>query len=241
MSPRVRYSEPLQPGRQVVLDAHHAHHLRVVLRVSQGQQVEIVDAARQLWSAAIVSLDPMTLLVGVALDASAAMPQAHVSFWLPVLKGGKTDDLVRQLTELGVTRIVPYLSERSVVRLDASRAKARHERWCRIAEEATRQCGRPDIPEVCALAGLPREGPGVYLWETEGPPVGSALKLVSGAPVLRLLTGPEGGLSSAEAQALDAQGWQAAHLGGRILRAETAVVVLMTLALNACNEGGYGV
>jgi 16S rRNA (uracil1498-N3)-methyltransferase len=137
-------------------------------------------------------------------------------------KGEKPELVVQKLTELGVDRIIPVRSERSVIRLDASRAEAAGERWRRIAREAARQCRRARLPAVeelrplAALAGHPA----VVVAERGGGPA-AALGSPPGGEVL-LVVGPEGGLTGAELEPLAP--WARLGLGPHVLRAETAAL-----------------
>ncbi len=241
MPARVRHTEPLELGTRFAPDASQAHHLGRVLRARVGDEVEVVDGAGKLWRGIVMMLDPLTVRVLAVSEHLDASPSVEVELWVPVLKGGRTDDMVRQLTELGVATIVPFISARSVVRLDPDRADVRWRRWKRIAEEATKQCKRPDVPAVAPVHRLPERGPGVFLWEIGGPTLKDVLReqVAAHSGALRLLTGPEGGLAARESAHLERIGWKRAWLGPRILRAETASIVLTTLALSAAGEGGY--
>lgn len=236
MTTRARVSVALSGGEEVQLDPRTDRHLRTVLRLTAGASIELVDAAGRRWAA---TLGPApAVLVGEALGSAPATPAWRLEVWLPLLKGGRTDDLVRQLTELGAGRVVPFVASRSVARLPSVGPKAarRVARWRDIALEATRQCGRGDAVEVAAPTGLPEIGPGVVFWEGGGDAPRVALEAVVRAQPrgpLRLLTGPEGGLSEAEVHALEGLGWRVASLGPRVLRAETAVVAAATLAADA--------
>jgi 16S rRNA (uracil1498-N3)-methyltransferase len=152
--------------------------------------------------------------------------------------------IIRMATELGVSRIVPVLTERSVVRMDAATAAGRLARWQRVAREAAKQCGRAVLPEVAAvrpLAGWLGERDGgellLCLWEEERAPLSEQLPA---GPVTQatLVVGPEGGLSAPEIALLVAAGAIVAGLGPRILRTETAGPV--GLALLQAHYGDLG-
>ncbi len=240
---RVRVDVPVLPGASVRPDADVAHHLIRVLRVAVGDPVEVVDEAGTSWEAVVGDLAPLTLEVTGAAAGASAAPTRRLELWLPLLKGRRTDDLVRQLTELGAWTIIPFTATRSVVRPAPGRVEGQLARWRRIAEESTRQCRRGDLPVIAAPRGLPDAGPGVYFWEEARAPareaLASAAEGLAAEEALRVLVGPEGGLTVDEADALERLGWRAAWLGPRILRAETAVVVAATLAMHALGEGGY--
>ena len=238
MSRHHRLGVALDAGATVVVTGQVAHHLEHVLRLRPGDRFVGVGIGGDAREVEVVAVGPLTVRVGAAVELGAD-PVGRLEFWVPLLKGGKTDDLVRQLTELGATRIVPWSGERAVVRLDAKKARDRVARWQAIAREATSQCGRVMVPEVAEVAGLPTTGPGVFFWEDAREPAREVLAACAIAGDVTVLVGPEGGLSVAEAEALVARGWRPAWLGPRILRAETAVLAAATLALHALGEGGY--
>jgi 16S rRNA (uracil1498-N3)-methyltransferase len=250
---RVRLDVPVLTGDVVTLDDAQAHHLLHVLRLEGGAEVDAVDREGRLFRATLLDSDPPAVEIGHHLPKATANPASSLEVWLPLLKGGRTDDLVRQLTEIGATRIVPFVTSRTVARPEADRAERKLERWRAIASEATRQCGRTDVPEVpdgspfeglpgAPAAGPPGLAPGVFLWEGGGAPASEALAAAALHTPGRLavLVGPEGGHSPEEARALEDAGWLPATLGPRVLRAETAVVAAAVLALAALGEAGYG-
>jgi 16S rRNA (uracil1498-N3)-methyltransferase len=143
-------------------------------------------------------------------------------------------DLVMQkATELGVSRLVPLLTERSVVRLDARQADRKADHWRRIAIGACEQCGRNRLPQV--LRPLPLTE---FLGEMNGASAGLLLSPEAASRIddlprpvagLTVLIGPEGGLAQAEVQAALAAGFTAVRLGPRVLRTETAAIAALTL------------
>ncbi len=237
MSRHFRVEAELSVGTRVPLDA--ARFVRV-LRKAPGDAVRLCDARGRLFDAVLVSASPCEAEILAEVPNPGRDAARALAVWLPLLKGGRSDDLVRQLTELGVTHIVPFQSRYSVVQLEPKKAASRVERLQAIAREATNQCGRLKVPEVLPVAtALPRSGPGIFFWEAGGLDLTALPGFVAGVPIgvrLGLLFGPEGGLSPEEAAGLADAGWQAFSLGPRILRAETAVVVgtaLVQAALGA--------
>lgn len=231
-APRVRLDEAYGPARGAVVavPVASAHHLTRVLRLGPGDAVEVVDGEGALFGGRLVAGEPLCVEIGAALGVADADARTELEVWMPLLKGGRSDALVRQLTELGVTAIVGFASERTVVRWDAERGRRRVERWLAIATEATRQCRRTDVPGVRLSPTLPGpgDGHGVFLWEEPG---SRGPEVFAERRVDRILVGPEGGLAESEAAGLAAAGWTGIWLGPRILRAETAVVAAATLAL----------
>jgi 16S rRNA (uracil1498-N3)-methyltransferase len=145
-------------------------------------------------------------------------------------KGDKMDGIVRDATELGVTRIIPAITARSVARPDAARA----DRWRRIAVEAARQCGRGDAPIIDApVALLDALAPGcgvtvaLCLDPTAAIALGARLQIVAAATNVTILVGPEGGLDAAELDAASQAGFTRVRLGGLVLRTETVCAAVL--------------
>lgn len=234
MSKYFRVDLALTPGAVVPLDAHR---FLAVLRLGRGDEIVLCDPTGTLYSARIVSVEPLHAEILGPAASPDRNARAPLEVWLPLLKGGRSDDLVRQLTELGVTSIVPFFSRYGVVRLDAKKAADRRERHLAIAREACNQCGRTDLPDIAAAReGVPSEGPGMFLWEGGGEPALATLMALPDRAV-RILTGPEGGLDLAEAERLIALGWTPLTLGPRILRADTAVLTFV--AMVQAVRGGF--
>jgi 16S rRNA (uracil1498-N3)-methyltransferase len=155
------------------------------------------------------------------------------------LKEKKMDDLVRKLCELGVAKWIPFFSQRSIPRPDASRLAGRRRRWQRIAAEALKQCRRADLPEIgeaLSFEAVLDVGQtcdlNIVFWENESCPLNSSLGSDGKHPIKKILLmlGPEGGFTQHEIQMAANSGFVAAGLGPRILRAETATLAAVTLA-----------
>src|SRR5205807_175313 len=150
------------------------HHLARVLRLRVGETVTVADGSGGWRPYRIGGIGAV-----VRLDATAGperepalSPGLAVAFALT--KGDKPELVVQKLTELGVDRILPVLSERSVVRPDPGRAAANLSRWRRVALEAARQCRRSRLPEVSELAPIDTLAahPGIVIAEWGAPPAG---------------------------------------------------------------------
>jgi 16S rRNA (uracil1498-N3)-methyltransferase len=210
------------PGHPVLAD-EDAHHLGRVLRLRDGEEVIAADGrgrwARTTWRGA-GALERLTDGSGVGGDGAVlsearAEPALTVAF-APV-KGERPEWVVQKLTELGIDRIVPLRTERSVVRWNGARGQATVEKLRRGAREAAAQCRRVWLPEVCdtvAFADLPAlGGPGeVVLAQLSGDRPTVAQHVVA--------VGPEGGWSTGEL----ASGLPTVGFGLNVLRAETAAV-----------------
>lgn len=239
---------PVPEDGALPLSAADAHHARDVLRLEPGEEIVLAHAGA-VWRVRLTEVGETLCGVRTGQITSAALPRVTLAQGVP--KGDKLDTIVRQVTELGVARIVPFAAERSIVKLDAGKAAARAGRWRRIAEEAAKQSQRSGVPEVLApvasaeLAGVLEGSAIIVCWEeaTDGPGIAEALVALgvrdaAEAPDVAIVIGPEGGLTSAEVDALLDAGAVAVSLGKTVLRTETAGVVAPALLLYEL--GGLG-
>jgi 16S rRNA (uracil1498-N3)-methyltransferase len=223
---RIHVPEGRIGGGRAALDAASRRYLADVLRLEPGARIEVFDGQGGRYDGIVEQG-----FEAVRLGARQAAPPAAVEIALVVAlaKGEKMDLVVQKATELGAARILPFAAERSVVRLEPAKGEERAARWRRIAEEAARQCGRADVPEVrppAALAGaLADLAPGTRAFVFHP----GAGRLAGAAPSLAAVVGPEGGLTDAELRACEAAGAVRASLGPRTLRAETAAIVAVAL------------
>ena len=216
-------------GGVVTFDAGETRHLSRVLRLGPGDLVVAVDGDGRELTVRLTAVGPRSAagaIVGARERPAESPLRLTLVQGLP--KADKMDVIVRMATELGVARVVPILTERSVPRALPERATARLDRWQRVAREAAKQCGRAVVPEVVAplpvaawLAGAPPEGLVVCLWESADVALADLLPPPPVACVT-LVVGPEGGLAAREVDALRAAGAIVGGLGPRILRTETA-------------------
>jgi 16S rRNA (uracil1498-N3)-methyltransferase len=223
-------AERIAAGRAALTDEAR-HYLRDVLRLLPGDAVEVFDGAGAAYDATVGDRFE-ALVLGARREAAAVA--ARVSLLFALSKGEKMDLVVQKATELGASAVAPFAAERSVVRLDAEKGAERADRWRRIAAEAARQCGRHDVPEVrppaplaAALAALP-PGAVKYVFHPGGAPLAVDSPEPEAAAYVAVV-GPEGGLTEAEVQACERAGARRAALGPRVLRAETAAIVAVTL------------
>lgn len=218
-----------------------AHKIVTVLRLRDGDEIEVIDSAAQRFIA-VIAVDGRN--VSAALrerTQSRDSTGLRVTVAQGVPKGQKMDFVVEKLTELGASQILPLQSERTVV-TDVSANKI--ERWRRLAKTAAQQCGRDEVPRIedpVQFADLCKTFSDydavLFPWElAEHTPLRDRLpELVRDARRVLVLVGPEGGFSHAEADAAQSAGAKLISLGSRILRTETAALVVLTL-LNYVTE-----
>lgn len=219
----------LAPGL-MTLPAETSHHLCRVLRMSVGDGFVAFDPTARVEADAelvVVSDTAAEIRVGVLREASlvATIP---VQLIYALSKGDKVDAVVRDATELGVTRISIVRAARSVVKIDAAAAPSKLERWTRIIVEAARQCGRSDPPSVelvdleAAFAGTASAARFV-LDGRAGRPLGDLLEPVSSTFAI----GPEGGFTEEEIAVATKSDFAPVFLGRFTMRTETAPAAVL--------------
>ena len=174
----------------------------------------------------------------VSCHAADTEPKQSITLFMALPKGDKMEFIVQKAVELGVSRIVPYLSKNCVSRPDKTEKKV--ERWRKIAAEAAKQCGRGRLPEVAAvvpvaqaIAQAAESETALFFYENEKR-TGLHDALAGGVrDTVSLMVGPEGGFDPAEAKAAVDAGLQSVSLGTRILRCETAPIAALAAVLYA--------
>jgi 16S rRNA (uracil1498-N3)-methyltransferase len=219
-------------GDRVTFDPQESRHMARVLRLGPGDVVIAGDGAGRDYTVRLETLGDTATGTIVGVSANEAESPLALTLVQGVPKGDRMEAIVQALTQLGVHRVAPTLTERVVVRLEPARWRERARRWQRVAREAAKQCGRAVVPDVdppapltdrLALAGTVELA--LCLWEGRARPLGEALDAAAadGPPrSIAVLVGPEGGLARTEVEAAEQRGWQVVSLGPRILRTETA-------------------
>lgn len=215
---------------RVAFDRDESRHLAHVLRLRPGDTVIATDGAGRDYTVRLETVGDAA--TGTILGEAARHAESPLAVTLlqGVPKGDRMERIVRAATELGVARVCPVLTERTVVRLEAARWRERARRWQRVAREASKQCGRAIVPAVDAprplaewLPEAARADLGLCLWEGARLPLSSALAAQDTSPASAVvLVGPEGGLAAAEVDLARAHGMVVVGLGTRLLRTETA-------------------
>lgn len=231
---RVYAPGPLTAGRRHTIDGEAANHVSRVLRMRTGDALTLFDGRGGEYAARIEEFRVGAVMVTVG-DRSAAIRESPLSLTLAqgVSRGERMDWVVQKATELGVTRIIPVLTERTVVRLDERQAERKLLHWQGIVIAACEQSGRDRIPAVDAplnltefLGGADRRAMRVMLSPAASLDIADLTPPEAGVVVL---IGPEGGLAEAEQRSALAAGFAAVRLGPRVLRTETAAVAALTL------------
>jgi len=219
-------------GDRALLLGPNANHLFRVLRVKIGQEFDVAaDGVLRSAKVVFASHDQVEFELGAEVE-SAALPQ--VTVYLSIFKFDRMEWALEKLTELGVSHVVPMTAQRTEEHLAKAAAK-RVERWRKIAREASqqaRQIAPPEIAEPVALkkAIAQEQGSRIVLSEVEET-VSLKSALTDCKPPLALAFGPEGGWSETELEIFKAAEWKPASLGHTILRAETAAIAALAVAM----------
>ncbi len=229
--PRVHVPGLPVSGR-VRLPEEEGHHLARVLRAREGDVVHVFDGTGREFAATVASVAKSGVDVELGAAIAAPRPAREVVLCTAIPRGGRMEWLVEKAVEAGAARILPIAADRSV-RKETGENTIR--RWRRSAVEASKQCGRADVPDVAEPMSLAeaaaRAGDGVRLVATPGS-TGKIPGLVSGASRVILFVGPEGGFAPAEQAEIERLGALPCDLGPLVLRIETAAVVAVHLAAN---------
>ena len=230
--PRIYHPEPLQTGTTIPLGEDAANHVGRVLRMTPGQKLSLFDGSNQVFSAEITEATKKNVFVHIEscyIDNRESPLDLHLG--QVISRGEKMEFTIQKAVELGVNTITPLLSERCGVRLDAERLDKKLQQWQKIVIAACEQCGRNKIPEVRSVQSL-------EAWCAENDEAlkinlhPRATKSINTLPAdhkkVRLLIGPEGGLSADEIAMTANYQFTDILLGPRILRTETTALTVIT-------------
>lgn len=212
-----------------VLGKEEARHLQTVLRVKPGDTIQLFDGQGHTRITTVTAVEKNSLSLK-SVDPVVSHPKAPcaITLFVCISKGKHMDWTLEKAVELGVARIVPVISDRTIVRVDADDREAKADRWMRIAEEAARQCGRAWLPEIMtprsfkeSLALVQQTTPTfVAALTPNAKPLRDALQTTP--QQAGWFVGPEGDFTPDELQRLLDAGAIPVSLGPLVLRAETA-------------------
>lgn len=232
--------EDAQPGEVLPLDDDTDHHLRRVLRLDDGDAVEVSDGRGRVAAARL--RDDGVRLVGAPTSRPAPSPRISVLQGLP--KGRAIEEVVRTLTEVGVARITPVETDHAVRTLTGDKRARRRDRWESIARSACEQARRARRPVVDPTLSLDEalgvvDGPLIVADVGAPRPLRPVLEELRDPACVTVAVGPEGGWSDPEVERLDAvPGARRVRLGPTVLRTEHAAAVVVGAV--ACELGWFG-
>lgn len=243
MTPRFHVDLPLQADQQFSLPASAARHVQV-LRLQPGAAITLFNGQGGEWQAEVLRMGRSDVDVHVLMHRNTLRElRLRVSLAVVMPANDRMDALVEKATELGTFAVQPLMSERSVLRLAGERALKKTAHWQGVAVAACEQSGRTHVPKIADVMGLSEwlkslvpltdnERRCVLSLRDAQPWQALQTQLIS-APHVRVLSGPEGGLTEAEEALAGQHGFIATSLGPRVLRADTApLAVLAALGLS---------
>lgn len=228
--PRIHHPERITPGSHIALSEDAANHVGRVLRMSKGQEIQLFDGSNQVFDAVITEAGKKNVMVEVIRgQIDDRESPLHIHLGQVMSRGEKMEFTIQKSIELGVSLITPLFSERCGVKLDAERLQKKIQQWQKIAIAACEQSGRNIVPEI-------RPAMQLEAWCAEEE---NGLKLnlhprasasINTLPVerVRLLIGPEGGLSAEEIAMTARYQFTDILLGPRVLRTETTALTAIT-------------
>ena len=226
----------------VVIRDEKAHYLFSVLRCKTGEGLIVTDEKGCSYTAQILSASKKEVTIDITGDyVMDTESNLDITLIQGLLKGEKMDFVIQKTTELGVSAIIPAITERSQLR-----ETRKHPRWKKIAEEASRQSGRTQIPEIFETCSFKEifdipgliSGKGIIFWEQGGEKLTALTSRPSHTDKISLIIGPEGGFSEEEVLLASEKGFLIATLGSRILRAETASIATVSIIQFALGDLG---
>ena len=228
--PRIFHPESLNSKSRVALDDSAARHVGKVLRLTVSSPLILFDGKGGEYPATITNIDKRNVEVelGSIVDINIESPLS-ITLAQGISKGERMDYTIQKAVELGITRIVPLNTERSVVNLKGERQEKKMAHWQGIIISACEQCGRNILPELLPMQSLDQ-----WLSEDQRETrllldhrASNSVSTLEGSDEFTLLIGPEGGLSETEKEKAYAQGYKGLRLGPRILRTETAALTAL--------------
>jgi 16S rRNA (uracil1498-N3)-methyltransferase len=229
----------VHPG-EIDLPSSQAHHVRDVLRLQPGEEIEVFDAAGAVAKAHIVDRTSKNVRVRVDHVTAANSHASSLTVAAGVPKGARADWMIEKLSELGVDRFIPLAAERSVV---IPKGEGKSKRWTRLAQESAKQSGRigvmrlDPLTEVSQLLQTFAAEPKAAWYLTTASAARSILEMTADIPfALTLLVGPEGGWTAREIAAFDAADIAGVRLTSTILRVETAAIAAAAIARIALTQ-----
>lgn len=234
--PRFFISPEQVREQRIAITGEDVRHIVMVLRMKTGDELLLCDGKGTEYTVRIAQADRTEIATEIVNQSTreGRFPRITLGQGLP--KSDKMDWIAQKATELGVSQIVPLVTERTIVKIRDE--EKRVTRWQKICREAAMQSNRPDIPAVGRIVSFKdflqtphSELPTMLLlpWEEGTEPIKRILRAQQNIKNIIVLIGPEGGFSAAEARMAQEKGFHLVSLGRNILRTETAAVAVLSM------------
>jgi 16S rRNA (uracil1498-N3)-methyltransferase len=244
--PRIYIPPERIVGEQIPLQSREARYILTVLRLGPGDEVTVFDGAGNEYRTELAEDDKGGMYLAIQEESRPERESPlQITLGQALLKGERMKFVIQKATELGIDRIIPLVTTRTIPLVEGEQESLRIERWKRIAQEAAKQSGRTMVPKIEAiheladfLAEAQDAGTRIMLWEGEPTPLREVVRKIDAPAEITLLIGPEGGFAEAEVNAAQAQGFLVAGLGQRVLRAETASLSILSIVQHLFGDLG---
>ena len=223
----------------VTISGGDANHLARSLRARRGDKITAVDGAGNCAVMELIDFDKETIKARRVSKVQKISGEKKIILADCLPKQNRFDNIIEKATELGVDKIEPLISDRTIARPGGVRTQTKLERWRRIAKEAAEQCARDTIPaieEICTLdewlkkfSPLDEDTLLLFCWEMEKETTAREVLSVNREKNIVVLIGPEGGFSEREVDAIKSVGGVSVTLGKRILKTDTAAVSVLAM------------
>ena len=227
--------EEIDGAKSVKIVGDDAHHISRALRMAAGETIEVVDMQKNLYTCELNGFFDGYVTAKVIEEGKAETePTSFIRLYQALAKGDKMETIIQKSIECGACEIVPFCSERCVVKLDKRDEQKKIDRWQKIAEGAAKQSGRGIVPQVKSVLSFKElleniSGTVLFCYEGEDSvTIKQALQNTKIAGDVSVIIGSEGGFSKKEAELLKDAGAISVGLGKRILRCETAPIFALS-------------
>lgn len=228
-----RYFTNKKNNNNFILNDDDLFHIKTVMRMVDGEKIEVVyNKEAYLCSLEDVTTDIKINIVEKLNDSFNKNPEIVLA--IPLVKEQKMDLILQKSTELGVFKIIPFIAERSIIKLKSEKEPNKIERWQKICKEASEQSKRVDIPIVTSIKNLKDlvnfEGQKIVCsTKKDVNNIKMFLQKQAYCDKLLIVIGPEGGLTNQEEEFLIKNGFSQVTLGQRIMRVETVPLFLLSI------------
>ena len=232
--------------KEIRLTGADVNHIRKVLRMREGEEILISDGQGRDFHCRIEAIEEeeVTAQILWVLDGNAELA-SDITLFQGLPKGDKMEFIIQKCVELGVARIVPVNTKRTIVKLDAKKEQARIKRWSGISESAAKQSGRGRIPEVTGVKSFAEALEEArklnmclipYELARDMAQTREVLSSIKPGMSVGIFIGPEGGFEEEEVEQAEAAGARPITLGRRILRTETAGMAVLAMLVYLLEE-----
>ncbi len=236
---RIYLPQPMQPGDRCELTGENRQYVLSVLRMKKGDRLLLFDGSGYEYTAVILGHDHERIDLEITGQEVIHGERSQIILAQSLPKAKKMDFIIEKASELGANTIIPFFSERSILRLGPERSKLKQVRWQKIALEAARKshsAGIPEVREILTLEKMLRsagqEALKIIFWEEEtGTNLREFLQREKGLTErdIFLVVGPEGGFTRQEIALAEDRGFTSVTLGRQILKVETAALAILAI------------